>query len=154
MCQILDRRPHAITILPLSLFLFPQNRGEFNLSVTKLRDQSGARSDNGMGAGEPGWNTSSVQQISGEKEIFTELCSQKVSSKVADNRENKLTNKSFSDYLICLIIFEKVGNFFLKGKLCQSGIRKEERRCERIWECQKAFERTIKPWYWIGPESS
>ena len=31
--------------------LFPQNRSEFNLSVTKLRDQSGARSDNGMGAG-------------------------------------------------------------------------------------------------------
>ena len=58
---------HNIAPLSLSLSLFPQNRSEFNLSVTKLRDQSGARSDNGMGAGEPGWNTSSVQQISGRK---------------------------------------------------------------------------------------
>ena len=42
--------------------LFPQNRSEFNLSVTKLRDQSGARSDNGMGAGAGTAGLKSIQK--------------------------------------------------------------------------------------------
>ena len=128
-----------------SLSLFPQNRSEFNLSVTKLRDQSGARSDNGMGAGEPGWNTSNVQRISGRKRNIHRALFLKIFSKVADNRENKLTNKSFSDYLICLIILKKSESFSWRETLSvwypkrRKKMRENMRMSEGFWTDNKTL---------------
>ena len=82
---------------------------------------------------------------SGEREIFTKLCSQKVSSKVADNRENKLTNKSFSDYLICLIILKKSETFSWRETLSvwypkrRKKMRENMRMSEGFWTDNKTL---------------
>ena len=83
---------------------------------------------------------------SGEREIFTkQLCFQKVSSKVADNRENKLTNKSFSDYLICLIILKKSETFSWRETLSvwypkrRKKMRENMRMSEGFWTDNKTL---------------
>lgn len=80
----------------------------------------------------------------GERNIHRALFL-KIFSKVADNRENKLTNKSFSDYLICLIILKKSETFSWRETLSvwypkrRKKMRENMRMSEGFWTDNKTL---------------
>ena len=80
----------------------------------------------------------------GERDIHRALFL-KIFSKVADNPENKLTNKSFSDYLICLIILKKSETFSWRETLSvwypkrRKKMRENMRMSEGFWTDNKTL---------------
>ena len=144
MCQILDRRPHAVTILLLSLCFHKIGVNSIYLSQSCVINQ-------GLGQimewvqGSQGWNTYSVQRISGRKRNIHRALFLKIFSKVADNPENKLTKKSFSDYLICLIILKKSETFSWRETLSvwypkrRKKMRENMRMSEGFWTDNKTL---------------